>query len=282
MTSFRLRHILTLLGALTIAGTAAAAPAPTALERIRATGVITLCADPANLPLSASSPEPSGYDVEIAQEIARSLGARLNYTWFATNYARRAFRQLIEGSCDYIMGLPARIDFEEADARMALTLPYYTTGFVPIVRFELPVQGYDDLKGREVGVAMMTVADFVLFRQGIKRHLYRGQQGLFEALAAGEINAAVMWGPSGGWYLKNHPELQLRMVAESRPEMTFSLAVGVRKADADLREAIDRSLDALKRSGRIDAILARYGVPQLAETLAVGQHASVEADPERR
>ncbi|MCO5401715.1 substrate-binding periplasmic protein [Ralstonia soli] len=272
--------MLTLLGALTVAGAATAAPEPTALERIRATGVITVCADPDNLPISAKSPEPSGYDVEIAQEIARSLGVRLAYHWFATNYARRAFRQVVEGRCDYIMGLPARIDFEEADARMVLSQPYYTTGFVPAVRADLPVNSYDDLKGYEVGVAIMTVADFVLFREGITRHLYQGQQDLFAALASGEITAAVMWGPSGGWYIKSHPEAKLRMVAESRPKMTFSLAVGVRKADADLREAIDRSLDALKSSGRIDAILQRYGVPQLAP--AAAQPAPAQAGSDRR
>jgi mono/diheme cytochrome c family protein len=107
------------------------------------------------------------------------------------------------------------------------------------------------------------VADFVLFRQGITRHLYRRQQEIFNAMASGEIDAALMWGPFAGWYAKRNPQAGLRVVNDSRPEMTFSLAVGVRKGDRELREAIDRSLDALRSNGRLGAILARYGVPVL-------------------
>jgi mxaJ protein len=253
---------LALLGVLGLALPASAA-APSALERIHASGTIKLCADPANPPLSAASPEPSGYDIEIAQEIARTLDAKVEYFWFATNYARRAFRQLVEGQCDYIMGLPAHIDFDESDARMALSQPYYTTGFVPVVRADLPVERYEDLRGREVGVEMMTVADFVLFRQGTTRHLYRRQRDIFKAMAAGEIDAALMWGPFAGWYAKNNPQARLRVVGDSRPEMTFALAIGVRKADRELREAIDRGIETLRGNGRLSAILARYGVPLL-------------------
>lgn len=263
MTHRLLRPGLALLSALAISVPAVAAASST-LERIQATGTVTLCADPANPPQSASGPAPSGYDIEIAQEIARMLGAKLEVHWFATRYARRAFRQLIEGRCDYIMGLPSNIDFEEADARMALSEPYTTTGFVPVVRADLPVQRYADLRGREVGVEMMTVADFVLFRQDTTRHLYRHQRDIGEALAAGEIDAALMWGPFAGWYAQHNPQAKLRVVADSLPELTYSLAIGVRKLDGDLKAAIDRGVDAIRRDGRLAAILARYGVPQLA------------------
>lgn len=256
-------HALAWLAAWTLALPLAQAAAPGALERIQSAGSVTVCADPANLPISGNSPAPAGYDIEIAQELARTLGARLEYHWFATHYARRAFRQLIEGRCDYIMGLPANIDFEEADARMALTQAYYTTGFVPVVRADLPVQHYQDLRGRDIGVEMMTVADFALFRQDQTRRLYRRQQDIFEALAGGEIEAALMWGPFAGWLTRQRPDARLRVVAEAPPELVFSLAIGVRKTDADLRQALDQGVDTLRRSGRLAEILARHGVPLL-------------------
>jgi mxaJ protein len=262
-----MNHSLLLRGGILLASLAVAlsvaASSPGTLERIRASGTIRLCADPANAPLSAASPEPTGYDVEIAQEIAQALGARVEYFWFATTYARRAIRQLIEGQCDYIMGLPANVDFEEADARMALTDPYYTTGFVPLVAAGSAVRRFEDLRGQDVGVEMMTVADFLLFRRDVARHLYRRQQELFDAVASGEIDAALMWGPFAGWYARTNPQAGLRVVNASPPELTFSVAIGVRKGDEDLREAIDRSIAALRSDGRLGAVLARYAVPLL-------------------
>jgi ABC-type amino acid transport substrate-binding protein/cytochrome c5 len=255
--------------ALLVAGLVASAVSsvgatPTTLERIRMSGSVKVCADPASLPLSDAGLQPPGYDLEIAQEIARPLGARLEYHWFAANYGARAVRQMLEGKCDYFMGLPADKSFEESMPRLALSRPYYTTAFVPIVRADLGLRTFKELSGRELGVQMMTVADFILFRQGYARRLYRDPHEILGAMARGELDVAVMWGPFAGWHVKNNPSARLSVIEESRPELTFSLAVGVRKDDQDLKQAIDRVIEDLSRSGRIQEILDRYGVPKFA------------------
>ncbi len=41
----------------------------------------------------------------------------------------------------------------------------------------------------------------------------------------------------------------------------FGICAAVRKTDGDLKDAIDRALDALAQSGRLAAVFARWHIP---------------------
>lgn len=245
--------------ALAAAGSSAGA---TTLERIKATGVTTVCADPANLPLSHSGMNPPGYDLEIAGEFAKSLGAKLQYHWFATLHTPRVLRQLYEEKCDFVVGIPVDKRLEGASPRMALTQPYLTTGFGVVVGPNVQAQSLNELKGKRIGVEMHSAADFLLFDLGHQRDLYDSQATLFKALADGEVEAGVMWAPAAGWLTSQQSSAKLRILQETRPELTFPLAVAVRKDDSDLLKALNQATDELIRSGKRDEIVGRYGFPK--------------------
>lgn len=229
------------------------------LAEIREAGVIRVCADPHNLPFSDKDLAPAGYELEIAGKIAEELGVRLDYLWFHTGYGKRALRQLQEGRCDFFMGLPTVM--AGSLPRLALSRPYYVTGFVPVVR---PGPGYRQLskfKDGKVGVEMMTVADFQLFRQGYSRDLYRNQAAIFHALAARQIDAALMWYPTAAWLIKSTPEAGLAVLAQDGdPSLRYEIAVALRREDESLRLSIDTILSRLEAEGGIQQILQRYGL----------------------
>lgn len=239
------------------------------LETVRMNGSIKVCADPSNLPMSHADLNPAGYDLEIAAEIAKTLGVKLEYYWFATNYGRRAIKQLADGKCDFFMGLPTEKSFEEATPSVTLSKPYYSGSFSLIIRKQSDAKGLQDLAGKQIGVEMMTVADFFLFHEGYARGLYRNQKEIFEAVSKGEIEAGLMWAPVAGWLAKNNPESGARIISASRHELLFSLAIGVKAEDQDLKLEIDNAIDDINRRGKGRKILQRYGVPALTSDIGL-------------
>jgi mxaJ protein len=89
---------------------------------------------------------------------------------------------------------------------------------------------------------------------------------IIAAVAAGEIDVAIVWGPFAGYFAARQ-KVPLE-IAPVTPEMdgpalpmAFDISIGVRKADVALRSEIDAAL--AKRRADIDAILAAYEVPRL-------------------
>jgi mxaJ protein len=89
---------------------------------------------------------------------------------------------------------------------------------------------------------------------------------IIAAVAAGEVDAAVAWGPMAGYFAARQAvPLQ---VAPVRPQfdgpqlpMVWDISMGVRKEDEALRQEIDAALD--RRRADVDAVLKDYGVPRL-------------------
>jgi ABC-type amino acid transport substrate-binding protein len=82
-------------------------------------------------------------------------------------------------------------------------------------------------------------------------------------LAKGEVVAALLWGPTTGWYLHSHPELKLAFVTGYEPPavVRWNEHVATRKSDADLRASLDKALVQLDASGVLQTLLERYGMP---------------------
>lgn len=268
--------LITLVAALAVSGAALAQQAT--LERVKKLGEIKVCVDQDNLPYSSDKPELPGFDVEMSREIAKELGLKLNYHWFATNIGKRALRQMIgEGNCDFFPGLPDEKSFEESNFRIALSKPYYTSGFATLVRTNAPVTALADSKAKGVGVQLGTFADFKLFDKGFERKLYKNTKEMFEAVALKEIDAAVTSAAEGAWLVKSSGDTRLKILPNTAQEFIFPVAVGVRKADKDLKDAIDTALDKISKDGRTAAIFAKYGMVQLvAEGEAAPDAAKVE------
>ena len=238
--------------------------------------LLRVCADPNNLPFSNEKGE--GFENKLAELIAREMGVELTYTWWAQ---RRGFvrNTLNTGACDVIMGIPSSFELARA------TRPYYRAGYVFVYPeasgFE--VRSLDDPILRRLRIGVHTIGDdyanvppaHALAARGIVENVVgytiygnyaepNPPARLIEAVARGEIDLAIAWGPLAGYTARQQP-VPLKLIPVS-PEIdlpflpfVFDISMGVRRDDVLLQEQLDGIL--LKKGAEIDALLDQYGVP---------------------
>jgi len=247
MRRIHLRRAVAVTAVLALAGSLQAAE----LTKVR------VCADPANLPFSSRDPAPSGFEVELARELAPEV----SFHWVPTERWAFVARQLLDGRCDLVFGLPLDSRFVDDNPRIALSRPYYVMGQVLVTRAGSGIRRLDDLQDKPVAVQVMTPGDVLVFQRGYPRQLYFKPEDVVESVRAGKAEAAVMWSSHAGWLVKKVPGLELAWIRD--PEGEFKVAIGTRKADQQLRQAADRAVERLVADGTVKQILDRYGIPGL-------------------
>jgi len=232
-----------------------------------AEGVLRVCADPENLPFTDRALQ--GFENRIADLIAQAMGARVEYTWWVARYLRRMLRNtLLAGQCDIMFGLPYDERFIEELPAVALTRPYYTTGYalvyVPDRQSRLNgVRSVDELpEGLRVGVWNRTPPQDALALRGyahmVAYHPWYPEEVLRD-LQAGQIDAAIVWGPTAGFYNKVRYGGAFAVRLLEGPDFTWRIAAIVRKDDTALLERVNA---VLEQSGpQIQKILDDFGVP---------------------
>ena len=263
-----------LAAAALLTGVLAASSVPAEQQR-----VLRVCADPNNLPFSNERGE--GFDNAIARLIAREMSAEVEYVWWAQ---RRGFirNTLGAGTCDVVFGVPANSE------RALATRPYYTSTYVFVTRETLrpPITSIDDPRLRRLKVGVHLIGDdytntppaHALARRGITDNVagyliygdYRDPNPparLVEAVAAGDVDIAVVWGPLAGYFVtRQGVPLRLTPVTpaiDAGLPFVFDAAIGVRRGDDTLRAELNRIL--VRRHSEIRNILDGYGVPAPAK-----------------
>jgi len=268
----RSRHITSLFATLA----ALAVSAPIAAQPAKRP-VLTVCADPNNLPFSNQAEQ--GFENKIAALIAKDLGIGLTYVWWAQ---RRGYVRNTLGSdmCDLWPGVAKGVDM------MATTAPYYRSTYVFVTRADRPLQGlsFDDsrLKRLRIGVqmvgndAMNTPPTHALAARGITDNVHgymlygnyvepNPPAKIIDGVAKGDIDVAIAWGPMAGYFAKISPvKLRIEPVnptsdADQWP-MRYAIAMGVRKGQTEFKAKIDEILQ--KEQPAIARILSDYGVPR--------------------
>jgi mxaJ protein len=276
--SFPFRSLSAGAAVLVAMGTAAGTHADARARPPGSLGAFRVCADPNNLPFSNERGE--GFENRLASLIAHDLHARVEYTWWAQ---RRGFvrNTLKSGSCDVIMGVPATMDM------VLRTAPYYRSSYVFITRRNggVTVRSFDDSVLRRVRVGVQLIGDdgantppaHALARRGIIQNV-RGYtvygdyttdsppSRIVDAVARGEIDVAIAWGPMAGYWARRSPvpltltPVEPQMDGRSLP-FVFDIALGLRQGDTAFRASLDSALT--RHRAEIDQLLARYGVPRL-------------------
>ena len=238
---------------------------------------LRVCADPDNLPYSNRA--EAGFENRIARLVAEELQASLTYAWQPLG---RGFVRKTLGSqlCDVFIGVPAGFE------RVLTTRPYYRSGYVFVNRADGAdgLVSFDDprLPQLRIGVQLIgndlaaTPPAHALARAGatdnvVGYNVYgdgSAAERIGADLAAGRLDAALVWGPQAG-YFTDHLAVPLAITPAIAPRgfdlpFDFAIAIGVRKGAADLRRDLDAAL--ARRAADIDAILDAYHVPRIAET----------------
>jgi quinoprotein dehydrogenase-associated probable ABC transporter substrate-binding protein len=238
---------------------------------------LRVCADPNNLPFSNAKKE--GLENAVARLVARALDAELTYTWLPQ---RRGFvrNTLAAGRCDVMMEAPAGY------GRATTTRPYYRSTYVMVYRKDrkLAPRSLDDPALRTLRIGLQTIGDdyantppaAALGRRGLSRNVVgypvygdystaTPQAPILDAVVAGTIDVAIVWGPLGGWFAE-HARVPLTVVplasGAADPPFAFAIGMGVRRGDEPLRRELDGVIASHR--GELEALLRRYAVPEVA------------------
>jgi mxaJ protein len=252
-------------------------PAEVLLSRSpRETHVLRVCADPNNMPFSNERGE--GFENRIVEVVAKDLGARVEYTWWAQR--RGFFRSTLRaGLCDLVAGVPSSFELAQT------TAPYYRSSYVFVYRKGggVDVHSFDDpaLRGLKIGVQMIgdDFANTPPAHALTNRHIanVRGymvygdyskpspSSNIIDAVAGGEVDVAVVWGPLAGYFARHRPGLEVVPVSPQidLPFLPFvyDISMGVRRGDNALRDEVEGAIE--RHRAEIEKILDEYGVPRV-------------------
>jgi ABC-type amino acid transport substrate-binding protein len=223
------------------------------LARIRSAGALVVGLDPNNLPFSTAHPAPGGLDHEIAGLLADELGVALRVYWGVSAHDSYPSHLATKGRCDVILGIMPDDRFAQ---RVLYSRPYYIAQYRQVVQSGAVPPGAGEPLAVESGVAVRGL-------QGGAIHWYPSTEAILEAVARGREKAGYVIATRGAWLAHERwPGALVFLPGADQPVDRFPVCAAVRKSDGDLKEAIDRAWDALDRSGRLAAVLARWHIPR--------------------
>ena len=124
-----------------------------------------------------------------------------------------------------------------------------------------------DLGGKSAGSYEGTVwIDWLndLNKQGAKiaTKAYPTPTELIADVAAGRLDGGIVDAVLAAYAVKQNPNLGIELVADYQPreKVANAVALAVRKDSADLREALNRTLAAMKADGSLDRVFEKYGL----------------------
>ena len=250
-------------------------------------GVLRVCADPDNMPLSNERGE--GYENRIAERLAQDLRQKVEYTYFPQRmgFVRNTLRMrdttTQQYKCDLIVGVPKGYELT------ATTQPYMRSTYSIILRnrpdlaairtpedlLKLPRPQRDKLR---IGLfARSPASDWLLRNDMLKQAVSYAQQSgdphetpatiIERDLKAGNIDLAIIWGPVAGYLVnRNTGDATLRAVPlKSYPGIKFDyeISMGVRFGEKEWKDQLDAWIAS--HQSDINTILASYRIPLIDE-----------------
>ena len=215
--------------------------------------------------VEADPADPSrvrGFDVEVAERIARGLGRRsaqfVQVQWSNID-------QSVERG-DFAIGLSGVEDTPARRARHAVTLPYFEFREVLAVRPEDAnrIHGLADLRGRRVATLGATIAYDVLLETrdstGLIAISYDDDVHPYSDLLAGRVDAVLLDHIIAQRALRRHGGSGGGFVILPQP-VAVSHYVGVlAHANPSLRDSVDAVLREAMRDGSLEQIFRRWSV----------------------
>jgi quinoprotein dehydrogenase-associated probable ABC transporter substrate-binding protein len=271
--------------AILLSGVCAGTPAA-AMAADEAGGVLRVCADPDNLPLSNERGE--GYENRIAARLAQDLRQRVEYTYFPQRmgFVRNTLRMrdptTAQFKCDLIVGVPKGYELT------ATTQPYMRSTYAMIFReredlaslrtpedlVKLPQAQRDKLK---IGIFQRSpAADWLLRNQMFDQAVSYAQQSgdphenpasiIGRDLREGKLDVAIVWGPIAGFLVERHssgtdPWRSVPFRSYPGIKFDYEISMGVRFGEKEWKDTLDAWI-AGHRS-EINTILASYRIPLL-------------------
>jgi polar amino acid transport system substrate-binding protein len=192
-----------------------------------------------------------GFEVDVMAAVARRLGVRsrmVQYSW------SNLVPSLERGDFDVIAnGLEAT---DERRQRILLSSPYFVYAETLTVRTDSEVRSVFDLGGLRVGTLNQTYAYDILRKlYGDVAKVYEGNEEPYTDLELRRTDAVLLDNIIADRYgcTKAHPTLKCLPYDVARG----TYVIGIRKADPELKQAIDTAIAGMRADGELEQILRK-------------------------
>jgi ABC-type amino acid transport substrate-binding protein len=256
------RLLILAAAALAIASPPAAAGT---LDRVKETGVFRIAyrADARPYSYQDDRGQPAGYVVELCKEVAAALGPGVR-SEFVLVHAGERFESVRDGKVDILCD-PSSVTIGRREL-VDFSIPTYLDGAGVLARKSAPVQSFEDLAGKRVGVLIGTTTERLLRRAIDTLALnatvvpVRDHRNGMQLVQDAKVDA----------YIADRGILAAMLRQGGRPGFELSkryfsyetYALALPRDDSAFRLFVDKTLAALYRSGKIKAILAKSFGPE--------------------
>lgn len=191
-----------------------------------------------------------GFDVDLAREIAKDLGAELKIEDMSFDGLLPA---LEGGRIDIAV---AGMSVTEERAKNALfSEPYYQATQRIIVPEDSKIFNKSGLIGKKIGVQLGTTGDILASEiKGAKVIQFPAAPNVLQELASGRVDAVILDDAPATQYIAAFSGLKIL----SSPIGNESYAIAMKKSNHTLKEKVNQTINRMKEDGRMDTLLKKY------------------------
>lgn len=251
-----MKRILTLLIVLAALCAAVTAQADDSWEKVQAKGELVIGLDDAFPPMGFRTDDGKlvGFDIDAAEEVGRRLGVKV--VWQPTAW-KGVINSLNSNKFDAIWN--GMTITEERAAQVLFTQPYMMDGQIAVVRMdESDIKALEDLGGKNVGVqagspALEAAKSLPMAPAQIRE--YDDNPKAFLDLESGRLDSVVVDNLSGLYFTAAQPGKYKSLPGFITKE---PFGVAFRKADVNLRDKVQETLDAMVADGTMGEISIKW------------------------
>lgn len=242
------RNLAFAAAAAMIMSTTAMAQAANTLDEIVARGKIIVGISLSTPPYGMTDADlkPAGFDVAIANLIARDLGVELE---ILDQVSQSRIPNLTSNKVDIVVS-SLGITAERAKTIMYTNAIYVDEQMV-IAPTSAAITSLNDLVGKRVGVTRSTTNDTIITEkavEGTNIQRFDDDAATNQALFAGQVDAIVSGVAAANAINAQTDQFQRKFAVRQSP-----MGIGVRRGDADLHQWLNTEIMLLWNSGEIQA-----------------------------
>lgn len=223
------------------------------VDKIKKRGFLDVCVNPDAMPFSHGPMAAQGFEIDLANAIARTLGVDTNFTWAQFRHEARYT------NCDAFMSVAVLNDEKNP---LKKTKPFMQFETIVVFKTVDAVSAIDQLKGKRVAIQSGSMAHAALLDSSVDiRVSFVGDEAVINAVNNGDVDFGVVGNFSLGWYLKQHPDANLRWVSASFLQSLtgYPVAMGLRQSTPESVEIFNAALNKLDETGELNKIKAKWG-----------------------
>lgn len=200
----------------------------------------------------------SGYEVDVMNAVAQQLGVKAEYQetqWdaiFAGLDARR-----FDVIANQVGINPER------QQKYIFSTPYSHSKGVVVAKADSPITSFADLKGKKLAQSSTSNFGKQAKEAGAVITPVEGWAQSVELVKQGRVEATVNDKLTVLDYLKSNPNAGVKIVAEDKEESASALMF--RKDETELRDAVNKALETLKKNGTLATLSKKYFGTDISE-----------------